>query len=50
MTEHAHHWKETGRVEPHAYGAPVVYLRCAVCGQDGFRKPDYPVVYTWRCE
>lgn len=50
-----HQWKETGRKHQHVtgpmfkYGTPeVTYLRCEKCNQNGYRKPDSKVIYTWR--
>lgn len=40
-------WKETGARRTHAGDEIVTYLRCAVCGQCGFRRPPSRVVYTW---
>lgn len=50
-----HDWRATGRREPHTTVALpkrqpkiAVFLRCATCGQNGFRYPPSPVIYTWR--
>lgn len=55
---HIHDWRDTGVKRKHVegseefgfkYGTPVVtYVRCATCGQNGYRKPPSPVIYTWR--
>jgi hypothetical protein len=52
-----HPWKETGRCElvtPTCKGKPASYqvlytwLQCPSCGQNGFRRDNSPVVYTWQ--
>lgn len=43
-----HDWQDSGRKQVHAFGAPAIYVRCAKCGQDGFRRHSSPVIYTWR--
>lgn len=48
-----HDWRETGRREPYVVFPPrpprvAIFLRCATCGQNGFRYPPRPVIYTWR--
>lgn len=50
---HQHIWVETGRHAPHVTFPPreprtATYVRCSTCGQNGFRYPPRPVVYTWR--
>lgn len=54
-----HIWKETGRADwtvPIRNGKPVerrvlwTWLKCPLCGQNGFRRDASPVVYTWRPE
>ncbi len=54
-----HDWRPTGRQGTHVdfptktKGRNVlhaVYLRCAHCQQDGFRRTYSPVVYTWTKE
>lgn len=49
-----HDWKETGERRPHVEGAifkygtsVVAYVRCAKCGQNGFRFNGRRVVFTW---
>jgi hypothetical protein len=40
-------WEPTGANRPHAVGPSVRYVRCAVCGVIGFRRPPSRVVFTW---
>lgn len=55
----AHDWKETGERGVHCEFPTktkgvrklfAIYLKCARCGQDGFRKPGSKVIYTWRAD
>lgn len=43
-----HWWQPTGREEPHAGTKVVQFLRCAKCGQNGFKNIGSRVIYTWR--
>lgn len=60
MTDHKHDWRETGERRAHVdfvytdakkrhrrCVVPAIYVRCW-CGQVGYRRPGYEVVYTWR--
>jgi hypothetical protein len=50
-----HNWLDTGIKRQHVqgeifkYGTPTVtYVKCSNCGQNGFRKPNSRVIYTWK--
>jgi hypothetical protein len=45
-----HQWQETGRVDVSLKHQRWTWLKCAVCGQNGFKRGDLPVVYTWANE
>lgn len=45
-----HLWRSVGRSDVHAkigLQKIVHYVRCALCQQDGFHRPNSMVVYTW---
>jgi hypothetical protein len=38
----------THKGKPASYQVRYTWLQCPSCGQNGFRRDNSPVVYTWQ--